>query len=418
MNIRTLYIEANSGISGDMFVAALLDLGADENVLKNVLSSIPIDGFDIEISRKKRADIDVCDFNVILDHEHENNDHDMEYLYGHEKNDMHEHDHGHEHAHSHEHAHRTLEDVYEIIDKTKMTEGSGNIAKRIFEILARAEAKAHGSSPEKVHFHEVGAVDSIVDIIAAAVCVDDLSPDKVIVSPLTEGSGTVRTQHGVLPIPVPAVANIVSENNLTLRQGNFRGELVTPTGAAIISAIKTDDNLPFNYGIEGIGIGGGKRDYDPPSMLRAMWISDIKDENHIVKLETDIDDSTGEELGFVMEKLYEAGAREVHFSPIFMKKNRPAYELVVICMPEDRESLESIIFSETTTIGIRRQMMERSVLDRKQITVDTSYGKADAKQVTLPDGSTRIYPEYESMKRIAKEKGISIREIKDEVMKG
>ncbi len=321
MSKKNLYIEASSGISGDMFVAALIDLGADEGVLKSVLSSIPIDGYEIEISRKKRAGIDVCDFNVVLDHEHENNDHDMEYLYGHEKADAHHHD----HDHAHDHHHRTLADVYGIIDKTDMTEGANAIAKKIFEILARAEARAHGTTVDEVCFHEVGAVDSIVDIIAAAVCVDDLSPDSVIISPLTEGGGTVRTQHGVLPVPVPAVANIVEQNGLTLSRGNIRGELVTPTGAAIAAAIIGDEKLPQSYRIEGIGIGGGKRDYDPPSMLRAMWITQETDENHIVKLETDIDDSTGEELGHVMERLYEAGAREVHFSPIYMKKNRPAY---------------------------------------------------------------------------------------------
>ncbi len=424
MSEKILYIEANSGISGDMFVAALLDLGADEKVLKKVLDSIPIDGYEIEISGKKRAEIDVCDFNVILDHEHENNDHNMEYLYGHEteedhhhaSEDMHHnHHHEHDHKHAHDHHHRTLKDVYDIIDKTEMTEGASVLAKRIFEILARAEAVAHGSTMEEVHFHEVGAVDSIVDIIAAAVCVDDLSPDKVIVSPLAEGTGTVRTQHGVLPVPVPAVANIVAENGLVLRCGNIRGELVTPTGAAIAAAIKTDDRLPYSYRIEGVGIGGGKREYDPPSMLRAMWISEAADENHIVKLETDIDDSTGEELGFVLERLYEAGAREVHFSPIYMKKNRPAYELIVICMPEQADELERIIYMETTTIGIRRQMMERTVLDRKQITVDTSYGPVEAKQVTLPDGSSRIYPEYESVKEIARKNGVSFQQVKNEV---
>lgn len=426
MTGKTLYIEANSGISGDMFVAAFLDLGADEDVLKKALSSIPIDGFDIEISRKKRAEIDVCDFNVILDHEHENNDHDMEYLYGHEKSgsDHHEHfaAHHHEHmhdegAHAHTHHHRTLRDVYDIIEKTDMTEGAAAIAKSIFEILAAAEAKAHGTDKDEVHFHEVGAVDSIVDIIAAAVCVDDLAPDNVIVSPLTEGSGTVRTQHGILPVPVPAVANIATENGLILRTGNIRGELVTPTGAAIIAAIKTDDMLPAGYLIKGVGMGGGKRDYDPPSILRAMWIEEKTDENHIVKLETDIDDSTGEELGYVMEKLYGAGAREVHFSPIYMKKNRPAYELTVICMPDQADEMERIIFTKTTTIGIRRQYMERTVLNRRKISVETACGMIEAKEVKLPGGSTRVYPEYESMKNAAKENSVSIREVKEEFVR-
>ena len=428
---KTLYIEANSGISGDMFVAALLDLGAPEETLRSVLETIPVDGFEIVISRKERAGIDVCDFDVRLDHKHENNDHNMEYLYGHTHHEHthHEHTdhHGESDAHSHDHMHRGLKEVREILAKTKMTDSARGIADRIFEILARAEAKAHGTTPEKVHFHEVGAVDSIVDIIAAAVCVDALSPSRVVVPALTEGSGTVRTQHGILPVPVPAVANIVTEAGLTLRQGAIQGELVTPTGAAIVAAIRTDKALPADYRIGQVGYGGGKREYDPPSMVRAMWIEEesISESGQaeagqgesgcdcIWKLETDIDDCTGEELGYVMERLYAAGAREVHFAPIFMKKNRPAYELTVITTEDKREELEGIIFKETTTIGIRRQEMARTILPREEVTIETSYGEVRAKKVTLPDGEVRVYPEYESVKKLAEEKNVPMREIKN-----
>lgn len=444
---KTLYIEANSGISGDMFVAALLDLGAPEETLKSVLETIPVDGFEVVISRKKRAAIDVCDFDVRLDHEHENNDHNMEYLYGHRHGEhVHAHDehsHAHDEAHTHDeaHAHRGLDDVRNILAQTKMTESARTIAERVFEILARAEAKAHGTTPEKVHFHEVGAVDSIVDIVAAAVCVDALAPERVVVSPLTEGSGTVRTRHGVLPVPVPAVANIAAEAGLTLRQGAIQGELVTPTGAAIVAAIRTDELLPAGYRIGRVGYGGGKRDYDPPSMVRAMWVEDLSEgdgsagacvagadrkgecaagpgndgSDSIWKLETDIDDCTGEELGYVMERLYAAGAREVHYTPIYMKKNRPAYELTVITTEEKRDELEGIIFKETTTIGIRRQKMARTILPREQVKVETPYGEVFAKRVTLPDGEVRVYPEYESMKTLAEEKHVTIHEIKNAV---
>lgn len=412
MTGKTLYIEANTGISGDMFVGAMLDLGVSEDVLVRVLHSIPIEGFDIKISRKTRSGIDVCDFDVVLDHEHANHDHDMNYLYGHTHGDQIQKEHEHDHHHHHSH-HRTLSDVKAIISAAEMSENAKKIAEKIFHILADAEAKAHGVPAEEVHFHEVGAVDSIVDIIAAAVCVDAINPDKVVISPLAEGSGTVRTAHGILPIPVPAVSHIVADNRLVLRDSGMQGEFVTPTGAAIAAAIKTDETLPAEYVIDGVGVGGGKREYNPPSILRAMLVetSDKDTSGHIVKLETDIDDSTGEELGHVMELLFEAGAREVHFSPIFMKKNRPGYELTVITTEDLRERLEEIIFIHTTTIGIRRQYMERTVLERSSVKKETKYGMVECKEVILPDGSKRVYPEYESVKKIAEDNNVSIRDI-------
>ena len=277
---QTLYLECNSGISGDMTVAALLDLGADENVLRKALDSMPVSGFEIEISRVKKAGLDVCDFNVRLDAEHENHDHDMEYLYGHENG--HTHTHGHEHhygeethhehshGHHHTHEHRGLPEVQEIIRQTEMSERAEATALRIFEILAQAEAKAHGVEIEDVHFHEVGAVDSIVDIVAVAVCLDDLDVTEVIVPYLCEGRGTVRCQHGILPVPVPAVANIVQMNDLSLQMTGVQGELVTPTGAAIVAAVGTGKELPERFTVLKTGMGGGKRAYERPSILRAM----------------------------------------------------------------------------------------------------------------------------------------------------
>ncbi len=301
MDGRILYIEANSGISGDMFVAAMIDLGVDKDMLTRALRSIPAEGFEIEIKRKEKSGLDVCDFDVVLDADHDNHDHDMEYLYGHEQGDegsMYEHEHGHTHEpehvhehghthehehthkhksyHAHEHHHRMLKDVFDIIDKTDITDGAKATAKKIFDIIAKAESKAHGVALDQVHFHEVGAIDSIADVIAAAVCVDSLSPDKVVVSPLSEGTGTVRTQHGILPIPVPAVTFIAADHQLVLRKSGLRGEFVTPTGAAIVAAIRTDESLPQTYRIEGVGMGGGKRDYDNAGILRAMWIREDK----------------------------------------------------------------------------------------------------------------------------------------------
>lgn len=283
---NSLYLECGSGISGDMFVAAMLDLGADEKKLKEVLESLPVKGFTTKISRVKKSGLDACDFAVILDAEHENHDHDMEYLHGqahahseenhphgheHNQTKKHLHDHGHTH---HSHEHRGPKDILRIIEHSCMSEHAKEIAQKIIRILSEAEAKAHGVSLEQVHFHEVGAVDSIVDIAAAAVCADNLNLSKVYVTQLNEGSGMVRCQHGLLPIPVPAVANVVSAYQLPLHITQVEGELVTPTGAAIAAALCTDKELPETFTIKKIGMGAGKREYACVGVLRAMLIEE------------------------------------------------------------------------------------------------------------------------------------------------
>lgn len=385
-----LYLDCPSGISGDMAVAALLDLGADENVLRQALKSLPVSGYEVKISRVVKSGLDACDFNVILDKAHENHDHDMEYLHGHDHHHHHDHDH-------HHHEHRGLKEIMEIIRQGEMTDGAKALAVKIFQIIGQAEAKAHGVPADQVHFHEVGAVDSIVDIVAFAVCFDNLGITDVVLPRLNEGTGTVRCQHGILPVPVPAVANIVSDCQLPLHIMDVAGEFVTPTGAAIAAAIFTSVKLPETFYIEKIGLGAGKRHYERPSLLRAMLIGTPEDKQDcIYKLETDIDDCSGETLGFVSELLFEAGARDVHFMPVYMKKNRPAYELCVICTPEAVETMEQIIFENTTTIGIRKIPVERTILPRSVKTVQTPFGEAVVKVCDI-NGQQRFYPEYESV---------------------
>lgn len=424
---QTLYLECNSGISGDMTVAALLDLGADESILRQALNSMPVSGFEIEIRRVKKAGLDVCDFYVKLDEVHENHDHDMEYLHGHEHshkdrhhhdhshshNENHHHDHEHSHEHGHSHEHRGLPEIQKIIRSTDMSERAKKTALRIFDILAQAEAKAHGTAVEEVHFHEVGAVDSIVDIVAVAVCLDNLDVTEVIVPYLCEGSGTIRCQHGILPVPVPAVVRILQMNHLTLRLTGVRGELVTPTGAAIVAAIKSGEELPEQFTIQKIGMGGGKREYERPSILRAMLIQAQKTQKGegIYKLETNIDDCTGEMLGYVMERLFENGAVDVNYTPVYMKKNRPGTLLTVLCEEKSVRTLEHIIFKETTTIGIRKVKMERTILDREWETVLLPDGEIKVKKCILPDGTIRRYPEYETVAGLARETGRSMQEI-------
>ena len=420
---NTLYLECRSGISGDMTVAALLDLGADQEVLMKALKSLPVQGFRVEISRVVKAGLDVCDFNVILDQAHENHDHDMEYLHGHSHGGE-DSEHGHHHEKAHEHEHRGMPEIRRIIDGAEITDRARTIAVRIFEILAKAEAKAHGVPEDQVHFHEVGAVDSIVDIISAAVCLDDLDITETVIPFLCEGKGTVRCQHGILPVPVPAVVNILEAHKIPVEMTGVEGELITPTGAAIAAAIGTSDRLPGRFVIKKTGIGAGKRSYERPSLLRVMLIEECSktqeegraEEDVIYKLETNIDDCTGEALGYVMDRLMEKGARDVHFLPVYMKKNRPAYELAVICDADKVNVLEQTIFQETTTIGIRRIRMERSILPREASTVMLREGELKIKKGLLPDGHMRSYPEYESVIRLAQESGMSFQQVMDEFL--
>lgn len=439
-----LYLECNYGISGDMAVAALLDAGADRTALEKALASIPVKGFKTEIKRVEKNGVSCLDFNVILDSEHENHDHDMNYLFGHESaehNHGHgEHFHGHTHHHSeaeehshaaqheihhgeqvhgehvhyeqiHHHEHRNLHDVLEIIDKTEMTENARKLAHKIFEIIAQAESKAHSKPVEEIHFHEVGAVDSVVDVIALAVCFYSLHVEKVFVPFLCEGTGTVRCQHGILPVPVPAVANIMQEYHVPLKITGEHGEFVTPTGAAFVAAVATEFSLPKNFVLKKIGMGAGKRDYGVPNIVRAMIVETEEKNNpenqftsafhdKIIKLETNIDDSTGEALGFVMDELFASGALDVHYLPCFMKKNRPAWLLVVLCRLEDAAKMEKIIFMHTTTIGIRMSQMERTCLARSECSVEVFGEKAEVKVVDVY-GEKRFYPEYERVSRIA-----------------
>lgn len=296
---HTLIIDGTSGISGDMTVAALLDLGASEQHLREQLATLPVDGFEVAVTRVNKHGIDACDFDVKLASELENHDHDMTWLYGneataehmHEHAHHHHHDHGehehhheHEHAHCHEHAddhnghhhahhHRSLADVTEIIDGSQLSDGAKRRALAIFAALAAAEAKAHGKTPETVMFHEVGAVDSIVDVCSVAICLDDLGIEDIVVESLSEGRGTIRCAHGLMPIPVPAVVNLCQAGNIALTPAPVAGELVTPTGAAIVAALRTSEHLPARYRIEAVGYGAGKRPYEGCSgTLRCLLV--------------------------------------------------------------------------------------------------------------------------------------------------
>lgn len=465
---KTLYLDCTCGVSGDMTVAALLDLGAREEVLRAALDSLPVEGYEVKISRVAKAGLDCCDFDVVLEPGFENHDHDMAYLHGsagghmHARDHAHGHPHGrdheHDHPHDHPHMHRSPADIDAIIDAGEMTPRARALAHHIVDVLAHAEAKAHGVSLDNVHFHEVGAVDSIVDIVSAAVAIADLDIDRVIVPVLKDGRGTIRCEHGVIPVPVPATLNIIEAHGLPLSVCDVEGELITPTGAAIVAALDAERELPERFCVKAIGLGAGKRTYERPSLVRALIIEELSGDlaaepraadapapapqpadapapapqaaepaaaseprptidaamhGRVVRLECDIDDASGEVLAYAADRLRGAGAREVHWVPIFTKKGRPAWQLQVIASIEDAERLEGIVFAETTTIGIRRWLCDRTVLERAWTTAKTPWGEVRTKVVALPNGLQRSMPEYEDVAAIARREHLPFQTVMD-----
>lgn len=416
---RTLYLECRSGISGDMTVAALLDLGATEENLRNTLAQLPLDGYEIRIGRVQKSGLDACDFDVILEEEKEIHAcHDQEQHHQHTQEHPYHHEHGEEphHAHGpHAHVHRTWRDIEQMLDGADLKPRVLELSKKMFRIVADAEGKVHGRPAEEVHFHEVGAVDSIVDIVSVAACMEELGIDRVVVSDIWEGQGHVHCQHGILPVPVPAVLQIAASHRLTLKQTEQQGEMVTPTGAAV--AALSEGKKPEKFLIEKIGLGAGKKDFPGANVLRAMLIKEeTKPEKKLWMLESNIDDCSGEVMGYCLECLLEAGARDAFFTPIYMKKNRPAYQISVLCDEEQIEKMNAILFRETTTIGVRRYPVEREVLERRMEEVSTPYGQAKVK-VCILDGKEIRYPEYESVKKLAREQGMAYEEMYQVVKK-
>ncbi len=431
MSTTTLWLDCSSGIAGDMLAGALIDAGADRMAMERALASLPVEGYTICVSHVERASVRCCDFDVVLQPGLETHDHDMDRLFGDlDRVDPIE-DHAYGHRHGHAHAHRTLGDVLQIIEGADLTEGARSIARRAFFILADAEAEAHGKTRETVRFHEVGAIDSIVDVVACSVLADSIGADRVCVTSLTEGSGRIRTAHGVMPIPVPAVAAVLRAYDVPVRISPVEGELITPTGAALVATLATDFQAPANLALRGVGYGAGKRDYPWANYVRAIVGSEDphapaasaalcgampQGEGSILKLECEVDDVTGEAMGVVIERLMDAGAREAHWIPLGTKKGRPAWQLQAICMPEDREALELVIFRDTTTIGIRRSPMERTVLAREELTVEAELAQGQtavfrAKRSHLPDGSVRVMPEADDVARISAERGLPLQRV-------
>lgn len=387
--MKALYFDCSSGISGNMTLGSLLEIVGDENYLLEELKKLNVNGYKIEISKKVKNGITGTYVDVILEHSHE---------------------HHHEHHHEHNHEHRNLYDVNRIIDESSIDEKSKELAKKIFLRVAKAESKVHNKSLEEVHFHEVGAIDSIIDIVGTAILINKINPDKIISSVVNDGYGFIECAHGTMSVPVPATSEIFAKSNVKFRQIDIDTELVTPTGAAIIAELATEFTTLPAMTTEKIGWGAGYKDLKIPNILK-VYYGDIEDQNgNFVVMETNIDDCSGEILGYCEEKLFENGALDVFYTPIFMKKNRPAYRLTVACKKEDMFKLQNIIFKETTTIGIRYRFESRTELGREVIEINTEYGKLKAKKVSN-QGEVYLYPEYESMKKIARENNIPLKEL-------
>ena len=391
---KILYLEGSCGISGDMTVAALLDLGASRTKLDTALRSLAAqgDGFSWSVSRKNSYSIAGSDFDVRLHH----------------------HEQPHEESYNHHHHHRHLADIEQIIARVEMPDRARTLALRIFTIVAEAEAHAHGCAVNEVHFHEIGAWDSLADIIGAAVLVDDLGINDCVVTALTEGEGTVQCQHGELPVPVPAVLRIAQTHAIPLRRRAVRGEMVTPTGIAIAAALRTLSTLPEQYRVLQTGIGLGKRDFGRANFLRAMLLEPDADPEQIFEVAANIDDSTPEELGFLMEELFRRGARDVWFTSCVMKKNRPATVLSVLVDSALLNTVEDTILLHSSTIGLRRHPVQRTTMLREMREITLPYGTVRVKCVTHGDIS-RCYPEYESLRSLALATGRPLRSIREDI---
>lgn len=390
--MKTLYLDCFSGISGDMFLGALLDLGiVSKDDFISEMQKLGLDEVEFEIKKVSKNAISATDVNVIV------------------KNKEHAHSHRHN-GHSHG---RSMADIAVLIDNSGLSDSIKKTAKAIFMRLAKAEAKIHNQDPNDVHFHEVGAVDSIADIVGAAVLLFMLKIDRVVCSELYDGYGFTSCQHGLIPIPVPATLHLLTEAGAKIKKADIQSELITPTGAAIASELANQfGEMPALKNAR-IGYGAGKKDFKTPNLLRVV-LGEEQKLNTVFVIEANIDDTTGENAGYAAEKLLLEGALDVYYTPIFMKKNRPAYMLGVICAQADFDRIKDIILRHTTTIGLRYHKADRVVMDRETKEADTPFGKVSYKLCRHND-IIKLVPEYEDLKRICNNCGKAFDEVYTEV---
>lgn len=384
------YFDCFSGISGDMTLGALIDLGVPVEWLLERLRKIPLNSFDIRVEQILRNGLTAQ--NVFVNVKDDGKS-------------------------------RNYKDIKCLIKASPLSESIKNKSLKIFNRIASAEAKIHQCPVEKVHFHEVGGVDAIVDIVGTALCLEHLGIKKIIASPIPLGRGFVSCSHGTLPVPAPATIELLKD--VPVYGTQIENELVTPTGAAIIASIAESFGPIPQMTVEKIGYGAGKNNLGSrPNLLRVITgtVADSRTKNHteyqndnIVVVETCIDDMNPEIFGFLMDRLFEDGALDVLWIPVFMKKNRPGTMIQVMCVDEKKDRVINRILSETTSLGIRYYGVQRRILQRQRIKIKTKYGKLDVKQVKDINGSVRLIPEYEVCRKIAIEKNIPIRKVYDTI---
>jgi pyridinium-3,5-bisthiocarboxylic acid mononucleotide nickel chelatase len=398
---RTLYLDCFAGASGDMLVGAMLDCGLDFELLRNELLKLGVQGYNLSLKRVDRSGISAAKFDVNLMAE--------------------PHAHGHHH-HDHEHSHhRALSEIKQIISSSSLSEHVKQRAQTIFQRIGQAESKIHDIPIESVHFHEVGAIDSIVDIVGVCVAFEALKIDRIISSPLHVGSGTFQCAHGTYPVPGPATAELLK--GVPIYSKDVEGELVTPTGAAIISTLAESYGPTPMMKIEKIGYGAGTRDYPKfPNTLRAV-IGELEEDadrtpTTVTVIEANIDDLNPQVFGYLMEKALAAGALDIFYTPVQMKKNRPGVLLTLLCDPADRERMCDLIFRETTTLGVRYRNEQREILTREFVTVETEYGPIRIKISRAKDGQVmNVSPEFEDCRAAAEKNGVGLRDAQTAALK-
>ncbi len=398
-----LYYDCFSGISGDMHLGAMIDLGVDPDHLVEQLGKLDLSGYELKISKDQRKGIAGTRVEVVLD------------------GDIHEHDHKHQHGHPHDHRHphRNLEDITRIIQTSELSQAIKERSIRMFHRLAEAEGKIHNQPIEKVHFHEVGAVDSIVDIVGAAICIEMLAPEMILSSAVELGGGFVKCQHGTFPVPAPATAEILS--GIPVKSGAVPFETTTPTGALII-ACNADNFGPLkDLQIRKTAYGIGNRDTEIPNVLRVhLAESEAHHESSPETrkawiLECNIDDMNPEMYGYVMDMLFELGADDVFITPIIMKKARPASKLTVLCSPDKKLVMTETLLTHTTSLGVRSLEVEKTMLERTYSKIKTKYGEITIKTAIYKGKHLKSKPEYEDCVQLARKHGIPVQKIYEEI---
>lgn len=416
--MRTLYIDCGMGAAGDMLTAALLELLPDPDGFVRELNTLGIPGVQFTKEPSVKCGITGTHMTVTVggeeeeSHDHEHNHSHDDHAHMHDNfHDIHEHEHEHHHDHDHDHAHHhhsSLHDIEHIIrGHLSLPEKVQDDVMAVYSLIAEAESHVHGVPVTEIHFHEVGTMDAIADITAVCMLMDRLSPDEIIVSPVHVGSGQVRCAHGILSVPAPATAHILKD--VPIYGGNVRGELCTPTGAALLKHFATEFGSMPVMKTQAIGYGMGKKDFKEANCVRVMLGETEHIGDEVCELNCNVDDMTGEEIGFATERLFDAGALDVYTIPIGMKKSRPGILIRIMCRKADKETMIQTVFKYTTTIGIRENTLRRYVLDRHIETLETPYGAVRSK-VSSGYGVTRRKYEYDDLSRIAREKGMSIPE--------